>query len=60
VIVQIGLKNMPMRAITREKQLGGGSITDGKRDPSAFSRITDETTDAKSARGKDPLMLFKG
>jgi hypothetical protein len=44
VIVQICLPNMQMRAITysityaiaREKLLGGGSITDGKTDPSAF------------------------
>jgi hypothetical protein len=58
VVVQIGLKNMQMRAITyaitQEKQLGGGSIMDGKTDRSAFSRITNGTTDAKSARGNDP------
>jgi hypothetical protein len=51
---------MQMRAITyaiaREKQLGGGAImADGKTDPSAFLRITDGTTDAKSASGNDPL-----
>jgi hypothetical protein len=48
---------MQMRAITYtialEKQLGGGSILDGKTDPFAFLRITDRITDAKSARGND-------
>jgi hypothetical protein len=51
-----------MRAITyaivrkkrEKKRSGGGTIADGKTDLSAFLRITDETTDAKSARGNDP------
>jgi hypothetical protein len=58
VIMQLCLPKMKMCAITfaiaEEKQLGGGAIADGKTDPSAFLRIADGTTDAKSARGNDP------
>jgi hypothetical protein len=61
VIVQIiACRTCKMRAIThaiaREKQLDTGMITDKTTDPYAFSRITDATTDAKRARGNDPLM----
>jgi hypothetical protein len=60
VIVQIGLKNIQMDAITRKKQLGGSSIiTDGKTDQSVFSRFTDWTTDAKSTGGNDSLYRDK-
>jgi hypothetical protein len=59
VIVQIGLPNMQMPAVTcpiaREKQLGGGAIADEKTDQSAFLGIPDGTTDAKSARGNQGL-----
>jgi hypothetical protein len=35
----------------------GSAIADGKTDQSAFLRIADETTDAKSARGNDPFFF---
>jgi hypothetical protein len=34
-----------------------GAIADGKTDPSAFLRITDGTTNAKSTRGKNPFTV---
>jgi hypothetical protein len=47
-------------AIAREKQFGGGSIMDGKTDPSSFLRITDGITDAKNVRRNEPLRGFVG
>jgi hypothetical protein len=65
VIVQIGLTNMQMCAITyaikRQKQFGGGEIMDRITDPSAFSRITDgiTETEAKNAGGNGPYVISK-